>query len=115
MKNNTRANNDKLKRRNVVYKFTCPVEGCPSTYIGLTTTTLSKRISAHVQQGNIHNHFQSAHSARPSRDTLIDSIDVVDYDADPRRLRFLEALHIARDKPSINVTQEPLLLPSCNT
>ena len=79
----------------------------------MTTMTLSKRLSCHVQEGNIYQHFVNSHASRPSRDTLIESVKIIDSDMDPRRLRFLEALHIANDKPSINVTQEPFLLPSC--
>ena len=73
---------------------------------------LSKRISCHAQEGNIFNHYNNVHNCRPSRATLVDAIEIIDYEADPRRLRLLEALHISSIKPSINVTQEPMLLPS---
>ena len=113
MKNNPLDSRSSLKRRNVVYQFSCPLPRCSGEYIGMTTLTLSKRISCHVQEGNIHQHFINFHNVRPDRDTLINSIKIIDCNSDFRKLRFLEALHISDKKPSINVTQEPFLLPSC--
>ena len=112
MKNNPLSMTSPLKRRNVVYHFKCPLPGCTGEYVGMTTMTLSKRISCHAQEGNIYSHFNNTHNVRPTRDTLVDAIKVIDSNSDLRRLRFLEALHIANLKPSINVTQEPFLLPS---
>ena len=86
MKNNPRGVVDKLRRRSVVYHFKCPIQGCTSEYIGMSTTSLFKRISCHAQEGNIFSHFNICHNSRPSRATLIDAIDVIDCDADPRRL-----------------------------
>ena len=113
MKNNPTDTTSPLKRRNVVYHFKCPLPECSGQYIGMTTMTLSKRMSCHVQQGNIYSHFVNCHNVTPNRETLIDGTKVIDSSPDLRRLRFLEALHIAIAKPSINVTQEPFLLPSC--
>ena len=115
MRNNPSGLTPPLRKRNVVYLFKCPHAGCPASYIGMTTMTLSKRISCHAQEGNVFSHFMQVHFVRPTRDTLIDAFKVIDTDQDPRRLRLLEALHIVNDKPSINVTQEPFLLPSCTT
>ena len=112
MKNNPVEARSPLKRRNVVYHFKCPLPGCTSEYIGMTTMTLSKRISCHMQEGNIYSHFNNVHNTNPVRETLIDAFEVIDCNSDLRKLRFLEALHISNIKPSINVTQEPFLLPS---
>ena len=112
MKNNPAAEQDKIRQRNVVYYYKCHVEGCPQTYIGMTTMRLSKRISCHVQEGAIANHLANAHNRRPTRERLIQDIDIIDRQSDNKRLRYLEALHILEKKPSINRTDEPLLLPT---
>ena len=110
MKNNPQDARS-LKRRNVVYHFQCPLPGCTGEYIGMTTMTLSKRISCHVQEGNIHSHFADLHNVNPDRTTIVNSTKIIDCSSDYKRLRFSEALHIANKKPSLNVTQEPYLLP----
>ena len=115
MKNNPLDVRSPLKSRNVVYRFKCPLAGCTSEYIGMTTMTLSKRISCHVQEGNIHDHFVNIHNVNPVRQTIVDSFKILDCNNDFKRLRFLEALYIAKEKPNLNVTQEPYLLPSLTT
>ena len=89
--------------------------GCAHEYIGMTTMRLSKRISCHAQEGAIYNHYSNIHNRHISRDQLVESIDIIDSAGDPRRLRYLEAIHILEKKPIINNTQEPLLLPSIVT
>ena len=43
-----------LQTVNVIYKHECTVEDCGShTYIRMTTTTLSRRLICHLQQGSI--------------------------------------------------------------
>ena len=115
MKNNPAPQQDKLRKRNVIYLYQCPVPGCTGNYVGMTTMRLSKRISCHLQEGAIKNHLTRTHNTSLSRQQLIDSIDVIDVQCDKKRLRFLEALHILDKKPSINCTDEPLLLPSLLT
>ena len=112
MKNSPTTCQDMIKQRNVVYHFKCPIMGCSQDYIGMTTMRLSKRISCHLQEGAINNHLKRAHNTKLPRDRLIDSIQIIDRENDQKRLRFLEALHILEKKPSINCTDEPLLLPS---
>ena len=112
MKNNPAPLQDKIRRRNVVYLFKCPVLSCDQDYIGMTTMKLSKRISCHLQQGAISNHMHTAHNTKITREKLIDSISIIDQEQDHKRLRYLEALHILDKKPTINRTDEPLLLPS---
>ena len=112
LKNNPSCNQDMLRRRNVVYHFECPEVECQHEYIGMTTMRLSKRISCHLQEGAIFQHYVNSHNKRPSRDALLKSIKISGTCNDHRRLRILEALLILEHKPSLNCTQEPLLLPS---
>ena len=112
LKNNPAPQPSDLKKRNVVYQFKCPEVGCSHSYIGLTTTRLSKRISCHLQEGNIYKHFNHQHSRRPTREEVVNSTEVIDTAPDHKRLRYLEAIYILRDKPSLNITQENFLLPT---
>ena len=112
LKNNPYPPVDTLRKRNVVYQFKCPVMECSHEYIGMTTMRLSKRISCHVQEGAIFLHYRNSHNCKPVRNDLIKSINIIDCNKDPKRLRYLEALHILQLKPSLNCTQEPLLLPT---
>ena len=50
MKNS--PNTNKLQRTNILYKYECNVGNCePQAYIGCTRTTLSRRITMHLQSG----------------------------------------------------------------
>ena len=115
LKNNPSSPSDLLKRRNVVYKFKCSVTSCTHEYIGMTTMRLSKRISCHVQEGAIFSHYRNNHNCKPARDTLINCMEILDSNSCQKRLRYLEALYILEQKPSLNCTQEPLLLPTMLT
>ena len=58
---------DSLQSTNVVYKFTCPLKHTSiETYIGHTRTTLSRRLTMHLQGGSIAAHFQT---------TVLNSLD----------------------------------------
>ena len=111
IKNNPAPPPGDLKKANVIYQFKCQEMGCAHTYIGMTTTRLSKRISSHLQEGNILKHYKNVHNFRPSRESIIPTFKIVDSATDHKRLRFLEALHILEKKPTLNVTQETFLLP----
>ena len=111
MKNSPSSGQDLLKKRGVVYQLMCPASGCPQSYIGMTTLRLSKRLSVHLQEGAVFQHFNSEHGAL-RRQHLLQNVKVLDGDTNQRRLRYKEALHILQMKPSLNVTQETLLLPT---
>ena len=101
-----------IKKRNVVYLFKCPEVRCPHSYIGMTTTRLSKRLSCHLQEGAIYKHFRQEHNKSITRDTIVSSTEILDIAPDHLRLRYLEALNILQLKPTLNTAQEPLLLPT---
>ena len=112
LRNNPAPPLSDMKRRNVVYLFKCPEVRCPHSYIGMTTTRLSKRLSCHLQEGAIYKHFQQEHSKPLTRDVIVESTKILDTASDTLRLRFLEALYILELKPTLNTTQEALLLPT---
>ena len=115
LKNSPSCNQDMLRRRNVVYHFKCQEVRCNHQYIGMTTLRLSKRVSCHLQEGAIFQHYVNCHHRRPDRDTVVSGMEIAGYCSDNKRLRFLEAIKILEHKPSLNCTQEPLLLPSMLT
>ena len=92
---------------NVVYKFTCPApHDVIATYIGQTRTTLSRRVTMHLQGGSITTHSQLAHNTKLNRQTLVDNTVILHHEADPSRLKIAEALYIVRDKPILNVQDD---------
>ena len=102
---------DPLKKRGLVYQILCPANGCRHSYIGMTTTRLSKRIAVHLQEGAVYQHFAREHGTL-QRQQLLQKVSILDGDVDHRRLRYKEALCILQFKQSLNVTQETLLLPT---
>ena len=58
LKNNPLPPPDPLQRRNVIYSHSCQHEDCgPRTsYVGMTTTRLSRRLTCHLQAESIRNH-----------------------------------------------------------
>ena len=94
-----------LQRTNVVYKFKCPEEDCKllnADYIGVTTTTLSRRITMHLQNGAIRKHFEDTHEKLPSRKTLETATEILYSSNDKFRLWIMEAILIRDGKPIIN-------------
>ena len=111
MKNSPQMDSDPLKKHGVVYCIICPENGCNHSYIGMTTTRFSKRLSVYLQEGNFFQHFRQHHGVL-QRTALLENTTIIDKDQDWRRLRLREALHIMKLKPTLNITQETLLLPT---
>ena len=111
MRNHTKPNEDPMKEYMVVYCCTCPCQGCPGTYIGMTTMRLSKRISWHQQEGAIFHHFKNEHHTRPTRDALLTCIEIVGKVDKELCLWLKEALFI-EETPTFNTTDEVKILPT---
>ena len=108
---NSKVDSDPLKKHGLVYRIICPENGCNHSYIGMTTTRLSKRLSVHLQEGNFFQHFRQHHGVL-QRPALLENTSIIDRDQDRCPLRLREALHIMKLKPTLNITQETLLLPT---
>ena len=57
--NNKPNSPSNTQKANVLYQFTCPYEGCKlqtCSYIGFTRTTLSRRLTYHLNDGAIKQH-----------------------------------------------------------
>ena len=112
LKNAPPSDRDPLKQHSVVYHYRCQHAGCPATYVGMTTLKLSKRVSVHLQNGVIFQHYMNDHGEKPRREAVTAGIEVIDRDRDLKRLKYLEALHILQLRPNLNITNEVALLPS---
>jgi len=111
MKNNLTQDNRTLKRTNVIYKFSCPIEDCVlqnnANYIGMTRTTLSRRLTMHLQSGNIKTHMRDKHNSNLTREQLVSNTSIINHDPDFKRLQICEAILIMENNPSINVQITP--------
>ena len=94
-------------RTNVIYKFICPHEDCrprDNFYIGATTTTLSRRLTMHIQEdtGPVE-HWLLKHKQKPPHKLLKENTEIIDTKNDHHRLFIQEALYISRHKPPLNI------------
>ena len=90
----------------MVYQYTCPIGNCQfrnTSYIGMTTTTLSRRLTNHLQAGTPKTHTLQEHNMCLTREMLVANTTIIDNCSDKRRLQVMEALHIQEKKPIMNV------------
>ena len=82
----------------------------------MTTTTLSRRLTSHLQTGTPKTHTLPEHGITLSREMLVNNTKIIDSTGDKRRLQIKEALHIQKIKPSMNVQigSTSIPLPSFN-
>ena len=107
IKNNPNPVVDPLKSTNVVYEFKCPMPQCRvANYIGKTTTTLSRRLTMHKQQGNIRNHFLDSHGYPPTREQLVENTNIILKEENPSKLLISEALLILQKNPFLNIQSD---------
>ena len=105
MKNNMSYKREKLKCTNVVYQFICPHEDCrlrKETYIGVTTTSLSRRLTMHLRDGAPKEHMQQQHNTTLTRQHLTENTTIITSCTDKRKLAVLESLHIHEKRPTLN-------------
>ena len=108
MKNNLSKATDKKTMTNVVYTYKCPKHECSHdndknwSYTGITTCTLSRRMTYHRQNGSILKHCQSEHKTKPSHAELIPNTTIRYSENDHKRLTIKEATLIKQETPEIN-------------
>ena len=106
MRNNINKERSDLKSTNVVYQFQCPYEDCQlrdaGDYIGMTTTTLSRRMTMHLQDGAPRQHMRETHQRALTRQDLTENTTILRREDSRRKLQILEALLIREKKPAIN-------------
>jgi len=115
---NTYHNEDNniLKQHHLVYEFKCNVGDCVhqnNTYIGMTTTTLTRRLTMHKQDGAIKNHFQTTHNTPIERTHLDNNTRIIYKNHNFKLLQIAEAILIDKKQPTLNTQQQPqTILPT---
>ncbi|KAG0719991.1 hypothetical protein GWK47_049358 [Chionoecetes opilio] len=105
-----------IQKSHVVYRITWIRANCevlPSSYIGMTTTKLSRRLTCHLTSGATKSHLLEKHGITITTKCLEENTEMVDMCADVRRLPILQALYIKDIHPKLNVQAYDLqALPS---
>ena len=108
MKNNLGPKVRNLAQTHVVYEYNCQIGACKhlpkskAAYDGLTTCTLSRRLSNHLQKGAILQHCLDEHNHKITRKELEDSVSIRYKERDCNRLSILESLIIGEEDPILN-------------
>ena len=112
MKNNLLQDPSLLKKTNVVYQFSCPEEGCKllpnSSYIGVTTTSLSRRLTMHAREGSIRKHMTQTHNKPPTRQDLVENTKILKHCSNHKKLHIFEKVYISQHTPLINIQTDTL-------
>ena len=105
MKNN-QLKEPPLQATDVVYMFQCPFGDCTlqhnACYIGQTTTTLSRRLTCHLQSGSILTHVKNTHQRKLTRQDLVENTTIIAREPNRRRLQIKEAFLIRERTPLLN-------------
>ena len=107
MNNNPTKKTDSLQQTNVIYEFSCPKKDCKLLqnikYIGMTSTTLSRRLTCHLSSGGPKQHMEHVHHECITRPIMTDNINILRRFNDPVRLGIAEALFIEANDPATNL------------
>ena len=108
MRNNLGPKLRDLAKTHTVYEFKCEKGECKhlpryiTVYDGLSTCTLSRRLSYHLQSGAILKHSLQKHGEKITRKEIVDFTKIRYIERDYNRLEILEALIIYEEDPEIN-------------
>ena len=97
------------KKPTLYKKFKCPLGDCISDnnnniYVGLTSTTLSRRLTMHLSDtSSIAQHLKK-HSCPTTqlRKILTDNTTILEHQNNKQKLQILEALYIRNLQPALN-------------
>ena len=106
IKNSPKEEISDLNRAGVVYQYFCNIGECKprqNSYIGMTTTTLSRRLTSHLQAGTPKTHTIQEHDIHLSREMLVKNTTILDSCSEKKRLQIKEALYILLKRPSMNI------------
>ena len=110
IRNNSTPSIGVLQKTNVIYKIKCPLGDCISDnnnniYVGLTSTTLSRRLTMHLSDtSSIAQHLKK-HSCPTTqlRKILTDNTTILEHQNNKQKLQILEALYIRNLQPALNI------------
>ena len=106
IRNNSSPSIGVLQKTNVIYEFKSPLGDCISDdnnniYVGLTSTTLSRRLTMHLSDISLAQ-FLKKHSCPTTqlRKILTDNTTILEHQNNKQELRILEALRIKNMPPT---------------
>ena len=109
IRNNSSPSIGVLQKNNVLYKFKCPLGDCISDnnnniYVGLTSTTLSRRLTMHLSDTSSISQHLKKHSCPTTqlRKILTDNTTILEHPNNKQKLQILEALYIRNLQPALN-------------
>ena len=108
MKNNLGNKVRELARTNVIYDIDCQKGDCEHlpkrnrSYSGLTTCTMSRRLTFHLQDGAVQRHHLADHKEKVTRKEIEACTKIRYQESDTNRLEILESLIIHFEDPVIN-------------
>ena len=108
VRNNSSPSIEVLQKTSVIYKFRCPlgdfISDNNNIYVGLTSTTLSRRLTMHPSDtSSIAQHLKK-HSCPTTqlRKILTDKTTILENLNNKQKLQIFEALHIRNMQPTLN-------------
>ena len=95
-----------LKKTNLIYQYQCFHGDCEhrnNIYIGMTTATLSRRLTyMHLASGGPKQHELANHNLPLTRADLVNNTKILLTEFNHKKLSIIEALLIEKMQPSIN-------------
>ena len=109
IRNNTSPLIGVLQKTNVINQFLCPLGDCitennDNIYVGLTSTTLLRRLITHQSDtSSIAQHLKK-HSCPTTelRKILTENTTILEHQNNKQKLQILETLHIRNIQPKLN-------------
>ena len=104
-RNNNSLKLPTLKQTNIIYEYSCCIGDCElqkCSYIGMTTTTLSRRLTIHLASGGPKSHTTNTHKIALTREQLVNNRKIIHRQQDFNRVQIMEALTIQQQRHSIN-------------
>ena len=72
----------------------------------MTTTTLSRCLTHHLQKGSIKEHYKHTYQHKITRQEITQNTKIIERDSDRKRLRIKQSLLILQQSPSLNKHHE---------
>ena len=96
-----------LQKTNIIYQFKCPLGDCISEnnniYIGLTSTTLSRRLTMRLSDtSSIAQHLKKHSCPTTEFRKILTKNTILEEQNNKPKLQILKALHIRNIQPKLN-------------
>ena len=105
IRNNSSLSIGVLQKTNGIYQFKCPLGGCISDnniYVGLTSTTLSRRLTMYLSDtSSIAQHLKKHSCPTTQLWKILTNNTILEHQNNEQKLQILEALHIRNMQPTL--------------